>query len=194
MTMRSHSIFARTLAAVLAAGVLVLPTASPAAETDYLQHGQEIAVSTQAALGKNLMQAIGSGGTLSAIQFCHQEAAPIAQRMSAKLGASVTRVTDRPRNPDNAANQHEMQYINAAKGSLLTGGQPSPAIQEIEGRMVGYYPVITNAMCLQCHGTPGEELMQDTIVALDALYPNDQATGYGVNELRGIFVVNMEKE
>ncbi len=151
-------------------------------------------MSTKAVLGGNLKQAINSGGTVSAINFCKDKAAPIAKSQSAELGASITRVTDRPRNPDNIANDIEMDYIHAAKASLLAGDKPAPKIQEIDGRMVGYYPVITNGMCLQCHGTPDKELLSETIAALDTLYPNDQARGYGENELRGIFVVLMERE
>jgi hypothetical protein len=49
-------------------------------------------------------------------------------------------------------------------------------------------------MCLQCHGKPGTDLSETTIAKLSQLYPNDKATGYGINELRGIWIVEMNKK
>ena len=49
-------------------------------------------------------------------------------------------------------------------------------------------------MRLQCHGSNGNNISGDTAAALHALYPGDQARGYGLNELRGAFVVSMDKE
>ena len=121
-------------------------------KTDYLRHGKEIALSTKAELGSNLTQALNTGGTVSAISFCKDNAVPIAERMSQKLNASITRVSDRPRNPDNKADSVQMQYIVAAKNALAQGEQPKPLMQQIDDQMVGYYPIVTNAMCLQCHG------------------------------------------
>lgn len=161
---------------------------------DYLRHGKEIALSTKAVLGSNLKQAISSGGALSAIAFCNENAVPITDRMSSELDASITRVSDRPRNADNAANENELAYITAATSSLAVGEQPKPAMTEIDGRMVGYYPIVTNGMCLQCHGTPGKEISDEALTAISARYPHDQAIGYGLNEARGIFVITMQKD
>lgn len=88
----------------------------------------------------------------------------------------------------------QMQYIVAAKNALAQGKQPKPLMQQLEDQMVGYYPIVTNAMCLQCHGSNPGDISADTAAALDALYPLDQARGYGLDELRGIFVVSMDKE
>jgi hypothetical protein len=49
-------------------------------------------------------------------------------------------------------------------------------------------------MCLQCHGKPGTDISEATTAKLRQLYPNDKATGYGINELRGIWVVEMNKK
>ncbi|WOJ94741.1 DUF3365 domain-containing protein [Congregibacter variabilis] len=161
---------------------------------DYLRHGKKIALSTKAELGSNLKQALNTGDTVSAIGFCQDNAIPISERMSQKLKASITRVSDRPRNPDNKADKTQMQYIVAAKKALAQGEQPKPLMQQIDDQMVGYYPIVTNAMCLQCHGTNAADISADTAAALDTEYPLDQARGYGLNELRGIFVVSMDKE
>jgi hypothetical protein len=58
---------------------------------------------------------------------------------------------------------------------------------------VGYYPIVTNAMCLQCHGTEGVDISPSTQAVIDRQYPDDQATGYGEKQLRGLFVVTMNR-
>ena len=78
-----------------------------------------------------------------------------------------------------------------ARSALAAGTEPAPAVQRVKHEVVAYYPIVTNGLCLQCHGRPGVELQAETQAALRARYPDDQAVGYGVNELRGIFVVSM---
>ena len=52
-----------------------------------------------------------------------------------------------------------------------------------------YYPIVTNAMCMQCHGKKDLQIKPETLAAIGEFYPEDKATGYGENELRGIWVV-----
>lgn len=159
---------------------------------DYLLQGKAIAMQTRDALGSKLQQALREGGPVAAVEFCKDNALPLTKDMATELGSSVVRVSDRPRNPKNAANAEQLIYIAKAKASLAAGEQAKPAIIDSGDRMVGYYPIVTNGMCLQCHGTQ-EEIAQETSIAIQASYPKDQATGYGLNELRGVFVVSMEK-
>lgn len=160
----------------------------------YLQRGLQAAMQTRAALGSSLMQAIDSAGTDGAVAFCNTRAAPIAQEVSAELGAEVTRVSDRPRNPGNVASDDERAVIARFKEVLAGGGQPAPEVREEGEHVVGYYPIVTNGMCLQCHGVEGTDISAVTQRVIDALYPDDQATGYLVNDLRGLFVVSMRRD
>lgn len=161
---------------------------------EFLSQGKHVALQARDALGGKLQQAMREGGPVAAIEFCKDNAQSISDDTAKKLNASVVRVSDRPRNPSNAANPEQLAYIVAARSSLAKGEQPSPAIFEKKGHMVGYYPIVTNGMCLQCHGTPGKEITQETSNVLSAKYPHDQAVGYRSNELRGIFVVTMTKD
>ncbi len=47
-------------------------------------------------------------------------------------------------------------------------------------------------MCLQCHGSPNEHLATPALSTLNKLHPNDQATGYDVGQVRGIWSINFE--
>ena len=98
---------------------------------------------------------------------------------------------DRPRNPANQANETELAYINMLKIKEEKQEVLPPSILIVDGKMTGYYPIQTARMCIQCHGTLGTDILPETAERLHLLYPQDKATGYGENQLRGLFVVEM---
>lgn len=159
-----------------------------------LEQGRSIAMQTKLALGKNLMHAINARGTAGALEFCSEKAFLLTDSMSRLLNAKIRRVSDKNRSPLNAASGNELVYIKDARASLAKGEPVKPKMEEQAGKHVGYYPIITEAMCLQCHGKPGADLSETTLTKLRQLYPNDKATGYGINELRGIWIVEMNKK
>ena len=159
-----------------------------------LEQGRNIAMQTKLALGKNLMHAINTRGSAGALEFCSEKAFLLTDSMSKVLNAKIRRVTDKNRSPLNAASGEELLYIREAKESLAKGESIKPGMKEQAGKHVGYYPIITESMCLQCHGKPGSDISETTMAKLRQLYPNDKATGYGINELRGIWVVEMNKK
>ena len=163
-------------------------------QTEYLEKGQDLATETQKVLGSNLMKAINEGGPINALEFCNIQAYPLTDSMATALKAHITRVTDKPRNQANMANKDELTYIASVKEKLGAGEQVSPEISVMDGKVTGYYPIITNQMCMQCHGSENDQINEETLAKINELYPNDQATGYGVGELRGIWVVEMDRE
>ncbi|MGF1534251.1 MAG: DUF3365 domain-containing protein [Bernardetiaceae bacterium] len=158
----------------------------------YQEQGQEWAMATKAVLGKNLMQAIQREGPEGAVTFCNTRAYPLTDSMARVLGAHIKRVSDLPRNPQNTADERELAYITQTKAILAAGDKPKPQMIELNGRMVGYYPILTNAMCLQCHGQPNTDINSATLQKIDQKYPNDKARGYAADQLRGIWVVSMQ--
>lgn len=159
----------------------------------YLQKGKEIAMSTGKVLATQLVSAIETKGTHNALEFCNIKAIPLTDSMAIQLNTSIKRVSDKYRNPDNAANDKELQYITNTKQILLNNGIPKPIIFEQNNQVIGYYPIMTNALCLQCHGNIESDINDATITALQKNYPNDKATGYSLNELRGIWVIEMDR-
>jgi mono/diheme cytochrome c family protein len=147
--------------------------------------GKEIALSTKAALGKNLMKAINLYGTAGAVDFCNTRALPITDSMANVHGFSIKRVSDQPRNPLNAANEQELNYIQQVKETLAKGDKPKPYFDGPS--KTGYYPIVTNNFCLQCHGSNIDE---ETLKTINEKYPKDMAKGYKSNELRGIWVIS----
>lgn len=158
----------------------------------YIEKGKKLALSTKAILGKNLKGALKQKGTNAAISFCNTRAITLTDSMSIHLNAKIKRVSDQPRNPNNLANDIELKYILAKKEAIENNQPISPQLQKINNKMIGYYPITTNKMCLQCHGTPSKNIQPDVLNKLAQLYPGDLAVNYGENELRGIWVVEMD--
>jgi hypothetical protein len=150
---------------------------------------QKYAVETKEVLGKNLMNAINKQGTEKAIEFCSTRAIVITDSMGTAFNATLKRVSDKPRNPLNLANEDETAFINELKEKISKGEKLSPKFTESNGITVGYFPIETNTMCLQCHGSKDLDIKPNILKKIVQLYPKDQATGYNENEIRGIFVV-----
>lgn len=157
------------------------------------QQGKEYALATKAVLGKNLMGQINAHGTDAALEFCNTKAFHFTDSMAQAQGVKIKRVSDQYRNPKNKANATELEYIAMAKSLLKAQKELKPKVTETATGYVGYYPILTNNMCLQCHGKKESEVKPSTLALLKQKYPGDKATGYGENELRGIWVVEWDK-
>jgi hypothetical protein len=161
---------------------------------DYREKGMEYAMAVQGALGKTLQGKIQKEGIGEAVAFCKVEALPITDSLSALLGARISRITDKPRNPENTAGAEEMQFISNFRAELA-GGQAPEALVVRQGEHTNFYnPILTNNLCLKCHGTPGQDIRPEVLSTIVALYPEDQATGYSSSQLRGLWKVSFSEE
>ena len=163
-------------------------------EVSYEYMGLNYANGTKAQLGKNLLAAIQELGTAGAVEFCNTKAIPLTDSMARVFNIAIKRVSDKPRNAMNAANEVELAYIQELKEALLNKQKTIPKLIESDGKIVGYYPIETNKMCLQCHGKKDNEILKETYQTIHKLYPADKAFGYGENEIRGLWVVEMNNK
>jgi cytochrome c553 len=159
-----------------------------------LELGKQYVLKTKSALGSNLMSVLKTEGSIGALEYCNLNAKGLLDSMQQELGVSIKRVSDKNRNPDNAANLDELEYIMKARHTLQDKSELKPKLIENREKLVAYYPIVTNKMCMQCHGEEGIEIEPKTLAKIKELYPEDKATGYGINQLRGIWVVEMDKE
>ena len=159
------------------------------------EKGLEYALKTKSVLGKNLLGAIKTKGTIGALSFCNENAFHLTDSVASQIdGVEIKRVSDFYRNPANKASVNELTYIENTKNLLMHGEKIKPQIQEINGELVGYYPITINKMCLQCHGKLTDEIKPNTYSKIKELYPDDLAVGYSTDDLRGVWVVTMPKE
>ncbi|MBT8185955.1 MAG: DUF3365 domain-containing protein, partial [Eudoraea sp.] len=166
----------------------------PDSHSRFSKAGMEYANAAKSQLGKNLIRAIGEEGTSGAISFCHTEATKLTDSVSVMKNAIIKRVTDKPRNQANAASKEELGYIKYYKKLIASETAPKPIVKSEKGEVSFYYPITTNAMCLQCHGKPRDEIKESTLATLRQLYPDDRAVGYGQNEVRGLWAINFDEE
>ena len=159
---------------------------------DYGAKGLHYAQTTKQVLGMNLMGTIQKEGTLAALTFCNHQAYPLTDSMALVHNASIRRVSDQPRNPKNNADEVARKHIEQYKNTISQGKDPKPIVAEKEAKATVYYPIVTNDKCLLCHGKK-ESIAPDVREKLAQLYPQDQATGYAANEVRGVWEIIFEK-
>ena len=159
----------------------------------YGERGLHYALNTKSVLGKNLMGTIQKKGTLAALEFCNLKAYPLTDSMALVHNATIKRVTDQPRNQNNLADSKELNYIETFKNQLSNADEIEPIVSEINDTVHVYYPIITNDMCLQCHGKPNQTMNSETVYKITELYPKDKAFGYNINEIRGIWSITFNK-
>ncbi|MBV1923421.1 MAG: DUF3365 domain-containing protein [Flavobacteriaceae bacterium] len=154
--------------------------------------GMNYALTTKKLLGKNLMGTIQKKGTEEAFKFCNVQAIPLTDSIANKENVLIKRVSDLPRNSANSANKKELNYIENYKSILSKGEKYNSIVEEKNDSIHFYYPIVTNSMCLQCHGSPKHQIEQKTLALISDLYPEDKAINYSENEVRGIWSIHFK--
>lgn len=160
---------------------------------DYLAVGQNFAQATSLALQEELSKAMSEKGADGALAYCNTRANPITDSIAHLFNARIRRITDKPRNPDNKADDFGLAQIDYLRAEKAAGNPLGAIIMESDGHFKGYYPIVTNAMCLACHGQPGRDIDGPTLRKIKTLYPKDKAMGYGPDEVRGLWVVEFSE-
>lgn len=163
---------------------------------EFQQKGQQIVMAARSALGGKLISALNTGGPTGAISFCSIEAIPITDSVATAHMVFLKRITDRPRNPGNRANTSELKMIDSLK-TLLAKGEPlKPVVLRNRNNeiVMAYYPILTEPMCLQCHGNREKDMHPKTLAELQSAYPADEATEYTAGALRGLWAVGLKRQ
>jgi hypothetical protein len=160
-----------------------------------VKEGKAIAMQTGKSLVGELQRAMAEGGVPHALRFCNVEALPITDSLSQAHDATIRRASHRPRNPANQATDVELEIIQNYQRQMAEEQQLKPVIRTHEdGDQVDFYAPITinNALCLNCHGQPETDIQPQNVALIDSLYPTDQAKGFAMDELRGIWSITFE--
>ncbi len=149
-----------------------------------------------AGLRDELERAMKSGGPVAAINICHRVAIPITEAKSLEHNMLLSRTSLKLRNPANAPDAWEQAVLEQfaerhAAGEAVTALSHGEMV-DIGGRTQFRYlhAIPTAEVCLSCHGSNLDAAVQ---TKLDELYPEDQAIGYQVGDLRGAFSVIHER-
>ena len=123
------------------------------------------------------------GGPTNAIAVCKTEAPHIADELSVD-GVMMGRSSHKLRNPDNVA----PAWVTPILETFTSNGEaPTPTGVNLGDGRYGYVePIMTQPLCLSCHGA---SLNPDIAAKIDELYPDDEATGFSEGDFRGVFWV-----
>ena len=157
----------------------------------YLKLGREIATVTQAELLKAVQGAISSGGPAYAVDYCNIEALDIKDSLSTLNNCTIQRLSMKYRNPaDKPVTDIEMEQLNTYEMLHGEGETLTPSVYIVGDEVEYYQPiVIGSGACLLCHGDPGTQIARETMSVIKKLYPNDLATGYAMNDFRGVWKI-----
>lgn len=163
---------------------------SPEVYSEYTQMGNYISGKAQGVLLANVSSAMQKGGPEYAIEFCNLQASSLIDSLSDANSCAISRVSAKNRNPGNALKNKKEKQLWNHYAEKLKSGNASDTLLRIEDALVYYKPIKT-AMpaCLNCHGVPGEHIQTATFQKIQELYPNDKATGYDLNEFRGMWKI-----
>lgn len=189
-----HTFFLIIILAGLAACNNNDKQASQTTNDELKARGKEIAQQTLMALSKELKQALQQGGIGKAVPYCNVNALPLTDSMAKINKVSIRRTSLKTRNPKNAPNDREKQILGEYKQLLAEDKRPKPRLTNLaDGRTLFNAPILIKPLCLNCHGKVGAQVTEKNYAVIKGLYPNDQAIGYKVAELRGMWSIVFEK-
>ena len=161
-------------------------------EEDRVREAGQLASQTlRENLGTQLKAALQAGGPASAMQACQQVAALTTKAIGDSFdGVTIRRTTMKPRNPGNAPDETDRKVLKMLAASTEL---PKSHIEWTGDTGRYYEPLVIQDICLNCHGNRSE-FSEELLNKLTTLYPDDQATGYGLGELRGAIRVDVSRE
>jgi len=180
--------------------LLVFPAVSHAQANSTAQpegvanRGQAIASELGKSLYSALLKAVSTKGVAASIQVCKEIALPLTKQLNQE-GIQVKRISDRLRNPKNAADRTDREVLTVYQ-ALWKEPQKRPAylVRKLDkdGKTAFryYQPIAMRGMCLSCHGG-GADVSDYVERVIAKHYPADNARGYELGELRGLIRVEL---
>jgi len=159
--------------------------------TEQIKNGlREDAKDFMQSLKSILVKEMQTNGIVAAVSVCSDTAQVLTNNYGVNKGIYIKRVSLKYRNTNNKPDEFEtkaLKYFEELKsnGKLTETTEYFEVIEEDGVSNVRYMkPIILQAPCLGCHG-PVENIGRDVKAILNNKYPEDKATGYQMDELRG---------
>ncbi|WP_442506168.1 c-type heme family protein [Novipirellula sp. SH528] len=137
-------------------------------------------------LSARLMEVMQSEGPAAAINVCSNEAIAIAEAVGKEHGVEIGRTSFKLRNRANAPRDWVKPFVE----ERVDTPQYTPLGNDSLGAV---FPIHMSVKCLMCHG--GENDVLDVVkLELAKRYPDDEATGFKLDDLRGWFWVEVPSD
>jgi len=160
------------------------------------EKGDLISTTAQNNLSKILTEKIQTEGVLAAIEHCNVVAIPLVDSLSQVFGARIRRVSDKARNPVDLPDSTEADVLDAYYYAFENSIPLESSVEEINAREIHYTKpiLVSNPLCLNCHGAIGTEIVFENYDVITSHYPSDSATGYKIGDLRGMWSIRFLKK
>jgi len=131
---------------------------------------------------------------IEAVKFCTANADMITKDINGKLpkNISVRRTSLKPRNSADKPDGTDIKVMDVL-AKEIAAKQISPnsvKVVEVNGGIRVYKPLVTQKVCLKCHGS---NISPEISKIIKEKYPQDQATGFKEGDLRGVIVAEVKK-
>jgi len=162
-------------------------------DSTFIIKGNMIAKISFETISGELQKALAAGGIENALHYCNERAYPITDSLASAHQVSIKRVSNRYRNPRNKADKMEEYLIKGFGIDLSEGNELLPKLVVKDDSVLFYKPIITQGLCLNCHGEPGKDITFANDSLIQSLYPRDKAIGYQANQLRGLWRIGFKQ-
>lgn len=137
-----------------------------------------------------LINQIRTNGMLSAVSVCSDTAQILTNNFGVQKGVYVKRVSLKNRNVNNAPDDFEKRVLNKftlmqLNNELNDDSEYAEIVEEGEFKYLRYLkPILVQAECLNCHGSEND-ISPEVELLINQEYPDDNAVGYKIGDLRG---------
>jgi Protein of unknown function (DUF3365) len=184
------------LIAVFSAGLVQAQTVPAGLTPAEVESARGVASALLNQLGQALKTSITNDGSVAAVGVCKDVAPSIAANLSSQQGVQVKRVGTRVRNPNaGVPNGWQKEALSEFDARLAQGEKPADleywrVVDGTQGKRELRFAkaIVTQQLCITCHGKP-EDIPAPLLEKIRAEYPQDEAIGYRVGQLRGAVVV-----
>ena len=156
--------------------------------------GESSALALMKDLKKHLMEALAEDDVVSSFEFCAAQAIALTENVQDSLSAGIElkRTSLKFRNSQNAPDGLEKEALKYFETEYLkTGRLPDYLVQQAHPTGWRYYkPMKISKLCLKCHGEP-DSIEKGVLQSLKENYPDDSATGYKIDDFRGVVRINI---
>ena len=86
-----------------------------------------------------------------------------------------------------------MAILNHFEIGLTSTNLLPPLVTNLTASTTTFFApiVLNNELCLKCHGEPGRDIAPENAAVIQRLYPQDEATGFKLGQLRGAWRIDI---
>ncbi len=162
---------------------------------EYLLQSKQIAQQFSSELKTELQNAIAESGPAEAIGVCKEVSVQVEERYTEEYPeiTQLRRISHKVRNEEkHIPTQTELEQLQNMQSLIQQERKPNPIYIAEQDYLTVLLPIVVDdPTCLLCHGNENN-IPAPVKEALNEHYPNDQATGFEMGDLRGALSIQWE--